>query len=125
MWGWGTAGIAAATLAVLACYGTLALAALLPLLGLRLAVNSAAWSGAILVFTLLAVLAIVPGFRQHRSPVPGAGATTGAGLIAFALLVEYHVLVELAGFVMLTAAAFRDTFLRRRQRLEALGGAAH
>lgn len=124
IWTRGTAGIAAATLAVLACYGTLALAAVLPLVGVRLVVNNAVWNGMILLFTLLAVLAVVPGFRRHGSPVPGAAAITGAGLIAFAMLVEYNVLVELAGFVMLIAAAFRDTFLRRRQRLEALGGAA-
>ncbi len=116
IWTRGTAGIAAATLAVLACYGTLALAAVLPLVGVRLAVNGAAWNGTILLFTLLAVLVIVPGFRRHGSSVPGAAAITGAGLIAFALLVEYNVLVELAGFAMLTAAALRDALLRRRQR---------
>lgn len=124
IWTRGIAGIVAATLAVLACYGTLALVAVLPLVGVRLAVNDAVWSGTILLFTMLAVLAVVPGSRRHGSPVPGAGAITGAGLIVFALLVEYHALVELAGFVILTAAAFRDAFLRRRQRLEALGVAA-
>lgn len=112
----GTAGIAATVLAILACYGTLALAALLPVLGLRLAVSDAAWSGAILLFTLLAVLAIAAGARRYRSPVPALAAAGGAGLVAFALLVAYHPAVELAGFVLLAGAAWRDAMLRRRAR---------
>ncbi len=124
IWTRGIAGIAAAMLAVLACYGTLALVAVLPLVGVRLAVNDEVWSGTILLFTILAVLAVVPGLRRHGSPVPGAGAITGAGLIVFALLVEYHALVELAGFVLLATAAFFDALLRRRHRREAWGGVA-
>ncbi|MDZ7842711.1 MAG: MerC family mercury resistance protein [Gammaproteobacteria bacterium] len=116
MWTRGTAGVAATVLAILACYGTLALAALLPVLGLRLAVSDAAWSGAILLFTLLAVLAIVAGARRYRSAVPAAAAVVGAGLVAFALLVNYHAAVELAGFVLLAGAAWRDAVLRRSAR---------
>lgn len=112
----GTAGVAATALAILACYGTLAFAALLPVLGLRLAVTDAAWSGVILLFTLLAVLAIAAGIRRYRSPVPALAAAGGAGLVAFALLVAYHPAVELAGFVLLAGAAWRDAVLRRRAR---------
>lgn len=116
IWARGTAGVAATGLAILACYGTLALAALLPALGLRLAVSDAAWSGAILLFTLLAVLAIATGARRRRSPVPALAAAGGAGLVAFALLVAYHPAVEAAGFVLLAGAAWRDAVLRRRTR---------
>lgn len=124
MWARGGAGIAATGMAILACYGTLALAALLPLVGLRLALDEGVWSGTILLFTLLALLAIVPGFNRHRSPVPALAAVAGAGLVAFALLVQYHVIVELSGFAMLAGAAWRDALLRRKQRLESLDGAA-
>lgn len=112
----GTAGIAATVLAILACYGTLALAALLPVLGLRLAVSDAAWSGAIGLFILLAVLAIAAGARRYRSPGPALAAAGGAGLVAFALLVAYHPAVELGGFVLLAGAAWRDAVLRQRVR---------
>lgn len=119
IWARSTAGVAATVLAILACYGTLALAALLPVLGLRLTVSDAAWSGAILLFTVLAALAIAAGARCCRSPVPALAAAGGAGFVAFALLVVYHPVVELAGFVLLAGAAWRDAVLRRRARPEA------
>jgi arsenite methyltransferase len=117
-WARGTAGIAATVMALIACYGTLALAALLPLAGVRLALNEGVWSGAILLFTLLAVAAIVPGFRNHRSPAPALLAMAGGALVAYALLVNYHLIVELAGFALLAAAALRDAWLRRRTMRE-------
>lgn len=124
MWSPGTPGVVAAGMAIFACYGTLALAALLPLVGLRLALDAGIWSGTILLFTLLAVLAVVPGVRRHRSPAPALAAVAGAGLVAFALLVAYHVITELSGFIMLAGAAWRDALLHRKQRLESLDGAA-
>jgi hypothetical protein len=112
--GRGTAGIVGFVMALAACYGTLALAAFLPLVGLRLAVNDTVWVGAILVFTLLALLAVLAGFRSHRSAAAALAAVAGAGLVAFAMLVAYHPIVELAGFVLLGAAVWRDAWLRRR-----------
>lgn len=117
--GRGTAGVAAVVMALVACYGTLALVALLGLLGLRLAVNEAAWSGAILVFVVLAVAAIVAGARRHRSLLLAAAAAAGGGLVAYALLVDYQLVVELAGFVALGWAAWRDAILQRRARAAA------
>lgn len=114
--GRGTAGIAAVLMALVACYGTLALAALLPLLGLRLAVNEATWSGVILLFVLLAVAAIAAGTRRHQSLVPVAAAAAGGGLVAYALLVDYQIVIELAGFGALAWAAWRDAILRHRER---------
>lgn len=114
--GRGTAGIAAVVMAIVACYGTLALVALLSLLGMRLTVNESAWSGAILFFALLAVAAIATGVRRHRSLLPATAAAAGAGLVAYALLVDYRFVVELAGFVALGWAAWRDATLQRRSR---------
>lgn len=116
LWARGLIGIAAMIMAALACYGTLALAALLPLLGISLALNDAIWSGAIVLFTGLTVLAILPGTRQHRSPAPALGAVAGAGLVIYTLYVEYNALVELGGFLVLAVAALRDVYLRRRER---------
>lgn len=119
MWARGSAGMAAAGMAILTCYGTLALAALLPLVGLRLALDEGVWSGTILLFTLLAVLAVMPGFRRHRSAAPALAAAAGAGLVAFSLLVEYHFVIELSGFTILAGAAWRDASLRRDARTPA------
>lgn len=115
-WARGVVGMITAALAVLACYGTLALAALLPLIGGRLVLADSVWAATIAVFVVLTVLAVIPGLRHHRSPVPGLGALVGGGLILYALLVKYHVLVELVGFLLLAGAAIVDAFLRRRAR---------
>lgn len=116
LWSRGLFGIAAMIMAAVACYGTLALAALLSLLGVSLALNDTLWSGAIALFTALAVLAILPGMRRHRSPAPVLGAAVGAGLIIHALYVHYSALIELGGFLVLAMAAIRDAHLRRRVR---------
>lgn len=125
LWSRGLVGIAAMIMAAVACYGTLALAALLPLLGISLALNNALWSGAIVLFTGLTVLAILPGVRQHRSPAPTLGAAVGAGLITYALYVHYSALTELGGFLVLAMAAFRDVHLRRRERPPAARDSAY
>ena len=124
LWRRGVLAVVAVTLAVLACYGVLALAALLPLLGMRLVLDASLWGGAIVAFTVLTVLAVLPGVRAHGAWTPVAAACAGAALILYALLVDYHAGVELAGFVMLAAAVVRDSLLRRRSRRPATAGAA-
>lgn len=109
----GAFGAIAVALAVLSCYGVLALTALLPLLGIRLLVDPALWGGAIIAFTALTVVAVLPGARGHRSAVPGLVTLGGAGLVVHALLVEYRALAELAGFVLLVAGVVLDVRLRR------------
>lgn len=116
LWGRGTFAVVAMALAVLACYGVLALAALLPLLGMRLVLDESLWGGAIVAFTVLTVVAVLPGIRVHGAWTPVAAACIGAGLILYALLVDYHALIELAGFVALAAAVVRDSLLHRRLR---------
>ena len=117
LWARGTIGIVSLILSLLACYGLLALTALLPLIGVRLALDEATWAGAIVALAVLTVAAVLPGARRHGSFGPGMGALVGGGLILYALLVEYHMLVELAGFVLLAAAVCTDVHLRRRARL--------
>lgn len=116
LWARGGGGIVSLTLALLACYGLLALTALLPLVGARLALDEGAWAGTIVALALLTVLTVLPGLRHHRSAIPGVAALAGGGLILHALLVDYQVLVELAGFVLLAAAVCADVVLRRRRR---------
>lgn len=106
----------AMTLALLSCYGVLGLTVLLPLVGLRLALDPVAWSASIVLFTSLTVLSLLPGYRHHYSIVPGLCGLAGGGLILYALLVHYQALIELAGFVLLTLAVIHDSHLRRRGR---------
>lgn len=124
LWSRGIVGIVAAGLAVLACYGMLALTALLPLVGVRLVLDPTAWVAVIVVFTLFTMLAVLTRFRRHRSVLPGSAAIAGSGLILYALLVEYGALLELAGFALLITAVSTDVLVRHRAPGVADGGTA-
>ncbi|MFY0992026.1 MerC family mercury resistance protein [Halomonas sp. C05BenzN] len=117
----GLFGIAALCLALLSCYGTLALVGLLPLLGLGLALDEGAWAGTIAAFVVLTLAALAAGLRRHRAPGPLVLASAGGGLILYALFIDYRALVELAGFVLLAIATLWDLRQRRRQEARVLG----
>lgn len=122
LWSRGIVGMIAAVLAVLACYGLLALTALLPLVGIRLILDETVWAAAIVVFTLLTLFAVIPGFRCHRSVFPAGAVIAGSGLILYALLLDYDAVIELAGFALLVIAVSADAFLRHRAIDAANGG---
>lgn len=117
----GLLGMVALGLALLSCYGTLALAALLALLGIGLALDDGAWALAIATFVVLTLAALAAGLRRHGAPGPLLLAAVGGGLILFALFIAYHPLVELAGFLLLGIAALRDRRARRREEARVLG----
>jgi arsenite methyltransferase len=121
MWRRGFTGTVSLVAAVLVCYGTLAAVALLTMLGVGLALNEGLWAGAIALFALLAAAAIVAGFRRHRGYGPAALAMAGAGAILYALFVDYRMIVELSGFILLAGAAFWDIRLRRGEEARVLG----
>lgn len=98
----------ATALAILSCYGTLLVIALLSLLGISLAVNESAWAGAISAFAALAALAIAASYRRHRSIGPTAIAVSGLALILWAMHGSYNRVIELVGFVLLIAATLWD-----------------
>lgn len=114
LWTRGIVGVMAAGMAVFACYGVLALTALLPLVGIRLLLDETVWATAIVVFTLVTLCAVTPGFRCHRSVLPSGAAMAAVGLILYALLVDYRAIIELSGFVVLIAAVTADVYLRHR-----------
>ena len=117
----GLAGIASLLLAVVACYGGLMAVTVLPLFGLGFALDPTAWAGTIMTFTLLAALAILIGSRRRRAPALPVIAVAGAGLVGYALFVDYHMLLELAGFVLLAVAACLDLRARRHSESRVLG----
>ncbi len=110
----GLAGASALVLSVLACYGTLAATALLPVAGITLAVDQAAWSGAILAFAALAILAIGVGARRHGAYVPLGIGLAGAAILAYVHLVDFGFGLELVGFAVLGAGVVLDLRARRR-----------
>ncbi|PXY00017.1 MerC family mercury resistance protein [Halomonas sp. LBP4] len=117
----GLLGIAALCLALVSCYGTLALVGLLPLLGIGLALDEGAWALAIAAFVLLTLATLAAGIRRHHAFGPTLLATAGSATILYALFVDYRASVELAGFVLLAAAALWDLRQRRRQEARVLG----
>ncbi|WP_416137823.1 MerC family mercury resistance protein [Halomonas sp. HK25] len=117
----GLLGVAALALALLSCYGTLALVALLPLLGIGLALDEGLWAGSIAGFVLLTLAALAAGIRRHADYWPTMLGAMGGGLVLYALFVDYLALVELAGFVLLGSGVAWDLRRRRRRETQVLG----
>lgn len=117
----GLVGMAGLILALLTCYGTLAATALLPMFGVSLALNEGVWAGAIAVFTLLTAVAVVAGMRRHRFVGPAILALAGAGIVMYSLYIHYQVLVELAGFILLSGGAGWDLYRKRQLETRFLG----
>lgn len=102
----------ATILAILTCYGTTLVIVLLSLLGISIAVNEQAWAGAISAFAALATIAIAAAYRRHRSIWPTAIAVLGLALILWAMYGSYSRVIELAGFIGLTAGTLLDLRMR-------------
>jgi len=98
----------ATAFSLIACYGTLAAIAVLGALGVTIALNEAIWAGAIVLFAALALVALVFRWRRHRQNSPIVLAGIGFLLIAFAMVISYESIVELAGFAFLCAGTFVD-----------------
>ncbi len=108
------AGSAATAAALAACYGTLALAGALGAAGLAVPLNARIWAGAIVVFALLAPLALARGRRFHGAWGPSMVSAVGALLVVYAILIFYDWRAEAAGFLAMIGAAFWDQRLYRR-----------
>jgi arsenite methyltransferase len=108
----GLAGTLALALSVLACYGTLAATAMLPLIGVTLAVNEALWTGTILAFAALATVATAAGIRKHGARAPLVVALLGTTVLFYAHLVSFSMALELAGFVILALGVGLDLRIR-------------
>lgn len=108
----------ATALSLIACYGTIAAIALLGALGVTIALNEAAWAGAIVVFAGLAAAAIFMRWRKHRQHLSLVLAAVGFFLIAYAMYVSYSPIIELAGFGFLCAGTFIDWRTGRRSKTQ-------
>lgn len=103
----------ATLLSLIACYGTLAVVAILGALGIAVALDEMLWAGAIVAFAALAAGGLAIGFSHHRQVWPLLIGGLGAAAIGYAMYVQYARLIELSGFVLLGVAAVWDWRLRR------------
>ena len=95
-------------LSLAACYGTLAVIALLGVLGTAIAINETLWAGAIVAFAAIATVGLGLGLTRHRQPWPILVGGFGAAAIGYVMYVQYDRLVEVAGFLLLSVAAIWD-----------------
>ncbi|QIT56597.1 methyltransferase domain-containing protein [Aquisalimonas sp. 2447] len=121
LWRRGIIGAASLGLALLTCYGTMAALGLLAAMGAGVGLHEGAWAAAIALFAVLSVVAIAPGMRYHRNPGPVAVGAAGALVVCYALFVDYSLIVELTGFVILAVGVTWDIHHRRRTQARILG----
>ena len=104
----------AVVLSIVACYGTLALVAILSLAGVTMSVHEGAWAAVIVGLAWIAVLAMGVNIRSIGSFGPFVLADIGALLVSWVMIVDYSRVLEVVGFALLIVAALRDRQLRRR-----------
>ena len=100
-------------LSFLTCYGTLAVNLLLGALGAAIAFNEFVWAGFITGFSVIAVLGLAVSTRHHRRYWPVVFGAAGLAAIIYAMYIEYHRWIELAGFALLITASVWNWSLRR------------
>jgi hypothetical protein len=106
-------GIAVA-LSVVTCYGTLALVAILSLMGVSMPLHEGTWATVIVVLAWIAVLAMGVNLQRHRSFGPFIIADVGALLVSWVMFVDFNRPMEIMGFGLLIAAALWDRQLRKQ-----------
>ena len=106
--GRGWQAVLAAGLAIVSCYGTAAVLALLAALGVSLAINQRIWAGVIVFFTIIAVAALAGSYLRHRRVGPLALGGAGTILILWVMFGPYNRQAEFAGFLLLTIAVIWD-----------------
>ena len=106
---------AAVVFAVVACYGTLAMTALLSLVGITMDIHEGAWATVIVAFAWIAVLAMGVNMQRYRRFGPFILSDIGALLVSWVMFVDYSRIMEIAGFALLVTAALLDRQLRLRK----------
>lgn len=96
--------LVATTLALITCYGTLALASALTAVGITLEINEGLWAVAIVL--LFGLAASLIAFRGGRRFGPARLALLAFALILWVMFASYHWATELVAFAALISAAF-------------------
>jgi hypothetical protein len=102
-------------LAVVACYGTLGLVALLSLVGVTVEINEMLVARILTAVLAVALLGMLYSYRMHRDIKPFLLGTASAALLLFVFYGAYSRPLEALGFVGLVAASVWD--LRAKHRV--------
>ena len=95
-------------LAIVSCYGMLALVGLASALGLSLSPDETLWKAAILAGAALTLPALVAGLRRHRGKGPLLLALAATALLGYTLFGDFDRLREAFAFTLLAAAVWMD-----------------
>ncbi len=91
-------------LSILSCYGTIAMVAVLGLIGIQFNIHEGIWASVIVVLAWAAVVGIVFEFRRLGAKIPLIFGILGALLITTAMFISYNRIVEISGFTSILAA---------------------
>lgn len=111
---WGAVAVIAA---LIACYGTIALLALLSLLGVSVTIEPGLWAATIAGAAVLAVVATAFNLTRHGQQWPLVLAGLGAAAIGYAMFGTYNPIVEGLGFAALIGAVAFDLYSIYRAEL--------
>ena len=95
----------AAAFAFIACNGLIVLTALLALFGITFVVDPHVQAALISVFSILTLILVYTGYRQHRTRGPLILAAVGALVIIATMYVSYNKTIESIGLVALITSA--------------------
>jgi arsenite methyltransferase len=109
----GLVGLLATGAALVACYGLLALVAVLGIMGLSMPLNEGAWAAAIVGLAALSPIGLALNLQVHRTVGPILIGAAGALLVAYAMLGHYDWRIEAVGFAALAGAVLWDRYLFR------------
>lgn len=109
----------ATALSMTSCYGTLIAISLLSVAGISIKLNDTAWATTIVVFAVLAIVAIAIRNFKNNNFGPIILASLGAGLVTYAMFISYSVSVEIIGFALLLLATIWDFLAKRTPQLSA------
>lgn len=110
----GRYALVAVVASLIACYGTLAVVAILSAAGIAFDVHEGVWATLVVAFAWTGVLAIGVSLRRHGNFAPFVLADVGALMVSWVMLVDFDRAMEGAGFALLIAAAIWDRRLQPR-----------
>ncbi len=103
----------AATLSILACYGTLAFVMIMSIFGVAVKIHGGVWAGVITLFAWLVVLSIAMNYRYLHANGPLILAVVGAAIITVVMFVTFNRFLEITGFAALIASSLWERRVKR------------
>ncbi len=107
-------GSVTAMLAMIACYGTLAVVALLSVIGISVEINEGLMVKLISGLLVLVLAGMGYSWRLHRNPGPLLLSIAATIVLIWVFYGSYSKPLELAGFLMLAIASIWDFRTRKR-----------